>query len=40
MLTIEPIALSPDTLHAVPNESCVIYNATIKAAIAPFGSPA
>ena len=37
--TITPIALSPETLHAVPNESCVIYRATMIAQIGPLGSP-
>ena len=34
-----PMTLLPDTLQAVPNESCVIYRATIRAHIGPFVSP-
>ena len=35
-----PIALSPETLHAVPKESCVMYIATMMAQRDPPGSPA
>ena len=35
-----PMALSPDTLQAVPKESWVIYRATMMAQMGPFTSPA
>lgn len=35
-----PMALSPEMLHAVPKESCVMQRATMIVQIGPFGSPA
>ena len=38
-LTTTPMALSPDTLQAVPKESWVMYKATMMAQMGPLGSP-
>ena len=38
--TMIPMALSPETLQAVPKESWVMYKATMMAQMGPFTSPA